>query len=161
MASLILRSVFDWRSIGLPISLLGIVLSAMGVVRPQVVTDWHVVDALVYVLTPLAFFGIGLRLHFSKIVPLWRPILGLALVRFVLAAAVGIAFAYATWLTPWAFRDLRWDVYVVEAFVPTAVTMVAVANMFGLCPREASVLFVANTVIYLVLVLPVVWWFFG
>ncbi|HOW63844.1 MAG TPA: hypothetical protein P5186_01325 [Candidatus Paceibacterota bacterium] len=161
MGSLILHSIFDWRSIGLPISLIGIVLSVMGVPRPAVITSWHVVDILVYFLTPLAFFGIGLRLHFSKVIPLWKPIVGLALMRFVVAAVVGLAMAYATWLTPWPFRGLRWNVFVVEAFVPTAVTMVAVANMFDLCPREASVLFVANTVMYLVLVLPVVWWFFG
>jgi predicted permease len=161
MGSLILHSIFDWRSIGLPISLLGILLSAARVPRPQAVMTWHVVDILVYLLTPMAFFGIGLRLHFSKVIPLWRPILGLAVTRFILAALVGLALAYATWLTPWAFRGLRWNVFIVEAFVPTAVTMVAVANMFGLCPREASVLFVANTVLYLVMVLPVVWWIFG
>jgi predicted permease len=156
MASLIWRSLIDWRSIGLPVSLLGILLSALRVPRPGAIAAWHVVDILVCLLTPLAFFGIGLRLHFSKVIPLWRPILGLAVIRFVVAAVVGLALAYATWITPWAFRGLRWNVYVVEAFVPTAVTMVAVANMFGLCPREASVLFVANTVMYLVLVLPVV-----
>ena len=38
------------------------------------------------------------------------------------------------------------------------VTMVAICNMFGLRPREASVLFIANTVMYLVLILPLVLW---
>jgi predicted permease len=52
-------------------------------------------------------------------------------------------------------------VYVVQAFVPTAITSVAVANMFNLRPDEASALFVANTAMYLVLVLPVVFWLFG
>jgi len=158
---LIWHSIFDWRSIGLPISLVGILFSAVGVPRPTAIVDWHLVDGLVYLLTPLAFFGIGLRLHFSRVIPLWRLILGLALMRFVLAAVVGLGMAYATWLTPWAFHHLRWNVFVVEGFVPTAVTMVAVANMFGLRPREASVLFVANTTMYLVLVLPIVWWLFG
>jgi predicted permease len=161
MLELIYHSLLDWRSIGLPISLLGIVFSAAGVARPPIVVTWHLVDGLVYILTPLAFFGIGLRLHFSRIIPLWRMILGLALVRFGLAAVVGVALACATWLTPWPFHGLRWNVFVVEGFVPTAVTMVAVANMFGLRPREASVLFVVNTTMYLVLVLPVVWWLFG
>lgn len=161
MASLILHSIFDWRSIGLPISLLGIIMSAIGIPRPSIIADTHVIDILVYLLTPLAFFSIGLRLHVSKFVPLWRPILGLAFVRFVLAAVVGWALAYATWLTPWAVHGLRWNVCIVESFVPTAVTMVAVANMFRLCPREASVLFVANTIMYLILVLPFVWLIYG
>ena len=66
-----------------------------------------------------------------------------------------------TWWTPLALRDLRWNVVVVQSFVPTSVTMVALANMFDLRPREASALFVVNTAMYLLLVLPVVMWLFG
>jgi predicted permease len=88
-------------------------------------------------------------------------LIGLAVVRFGVAAAVGVALSWLTWLTPWPLHGLRWNVNVVESFVPTAVTMVAVANMFSLRPREASALFVVNTVMYLVLVLPVVFWIFG
>jgi predicted permease len=157
---LLARSVVDWRSIGLPATAVAIALSALQVPRPALVSEWHLVDALVYVVTPLAFFGIGLRLHFSRVLPLWRLLLGLALVRFGVCAGAGIGLAALTCLTPWPIRDLRWDVYVIQAFVPTSVTMVAVANMFGLHPREASVLFVVNTALYLVLVLPcVLWWF--
>lgn len=161
LASLILRSVWDWRSIGLPVISVAIVLSALGVPRPQWMSDWRVMDVLVYSITPLAFFGIGLRLHFSRVLPLWRMLLGLALVRFGVCAAAGVALAALTWLTPWPLRDLRWKVYVIESFVPTSVTMVAVANMFGLHPPAASVLFVVNTAMYLVLVLPVILWLFG
>jgi len=161
LPSLLARSIFDWRSVGLPATALAIALSAFEVPRPPLVSTWHLVDILVYVVTPLAFFGIGLRLHFSRLLPLWRLVLGLALVRFGVCAAVGAGLAALTWLTPWPIRDLRWDVYVIQAFVPTSVTMVAIANMFGLHPREASVLFVVNTSMYLVLVLPVVLWLFG
>ena len=63
--------------------------------------------------------------------------------------------------TPWPLVGLSRDVFLVQAFVPTAVMLVAMANMFSLRPRTASVLFVANTLIYLVLVLPWVLWAFG
>ncbi len=159
--SLVWRSAFDWRSVGLPATALAIALSAFAVPRPTWISAAHVVDILVYVVTPLAFFGIGLRLHFSRVWPLWRLLLGLALVRFGVCAAAGVGLAALTWLTPWPLRDLRWNVYVIQAFVPTSVTMVAIANMFGLHPREASVLFVVNTATYLGLVLPVVLWLFG
>jgi predicted permease len=53
------------------------------------------------------------------------------------------------------------EVFIIESFVPTAVTMVAVANMFRLEPRKASMLFIVNTVMYLVVVLPIVLWLFG
>ena len=161
LGALILRSVFDWRSLGLPAIAVAIVLSLTGVPRPPQIAAWRIMDILVYVLTPLAFFGIGLRLHFSRILPLWRILVGLALVRFPIAAAVGIGLAWVTSFTPWPFQELRWNVYVIEAFVPTSVTTVAVANMFDLHPREASVLFVVNTGMYLVLVLPLILAWFG
>jgi predicted permease len=161
LASLLVRNLFDWRSIGLPLVVVAIVLSALGVPRPPQIATWHVMDALVFTITPLAFFGIGLRLHIAHVLTLWRMLVGLAIVRFGIAAAVGVALSWLTWLTPWPLHGLRWNVNVVESFVPTAVTMVAVANMFSLRPREASALFVVNTVMYLVLVLPVVFWIFG
>jgi predicted permease len=161
LGSLMVRSLLDWRSLGLPAIGVAIGLSALGVPRPAAVAEWQVVDVLVYTVTPLAFFGIGLRLHFSRVLPLWRMLLWLGLVRFGLGALTGVGLAALTWLTPWPIRDLRWNVYVIEAFVPTSVTMVAVANMFGLRAREASVLFVVNTLCYLVLVLPVLLRLFG
>lgn len=161
IAKVIWRSLVDWRSLGLPASLVAIGFSVAGVPRPRQVAEWHLVDWLVYTITPLALFGIGLRLHFSRVLPLWRMLVWLAGVRFVLGTLLALGLAWLTWLTPWSFHGLRWQVYVVEGFVPTAVTMVAVANMFSLRPREASVFFVANTFTYLVVVLPVILWIFG
>jgi predicted permease len=161
LGRLILRSLLDWRSLGLPASIVAVILSASGVPRPVQVSSWRLLDILVFTITPLAFFGIGLRLHLSKIRPLVRILAGLALVRFVLGAILGLGLAWLSQFTPWPLADLRWKIFVVEGFVPTAVTMVAVANMFGLRPREASVLFVVNTVLYLALVLPLVLWIFG
>jgi predicted permease len=158
MGQLIWHSLWDWRSIGLPVGLAGIALSALAVARPPQISAWHVVDVLVYSVTPMAFFGIGLGLHFSRIQSLWRMLIGLAIVRFGLGAVLALILAWLTWLTPWPMRDLRFKVYFIEGFVPTAVTMVAVANMFGLRPQEASALFVVNTTMYLVFVLPLVLW---
>ncbi|MEI7728073.1 MAG: AEC family transporter [Verrucomicrobiota bacterium] len=161
LGELMRRSLLDWRSIGLPINVLAILISAAGVRRPQCVADWHLVDIMVYTFTPMAFFAIGLRLHGSKVLPLWRMIAWLGVVRFGLGAVTGLGLAWLTQLTPWGFADLRWNVYVVQSFMPTAVTSVAVANMFGLKPQESSVLFVTNTALYLVLILPLVFWLFG
>ena len=161
LGTLIGRSLLDWRALGLPVSLAAIALSLGGWERPQILIEWRVIDGLVYTTTPLAFFGIGLRLHGSKIRPLWRMVAGLGLVRFGLGAMVAAALAWLSRLTPWPLDGMRWNVCVVEGFVPTAVTMVAIANMFDLRPREASVLFVLNTLLYLVFVLPVVLLLFG
>ena len=69
--------------------------------------------------------------------------------------------AAATRLTPWPLTGLNRTVFLIQSFMPTAVAMVASANMFNLRPRTASVLFVANTVLFLALVLPVVFAVFG
>jgi len=79
----------------------------------------------------------------------------------VMGAAFALLIAWMVQFTPWPFDRLRWNVFVIEGFVPTAVTMVALANMFGLRPGEASVLFVVNTMMYLALVLPLIFWWFG
>jgi predicted permease len=160
LGRLMVRNLLDWRSIGLPVTVVAVFLAAMRIPMPQQIGQWHVVDLLVYTITPLAYFSIGLRVHASQFLVLRRLILGLAGMRFVAALLVGLALAQLTLLTPWPLTGLAWKVYIIEAFVPTAVTMAAVANMFGLKPREASVLFVANTVMYVTIVLPVVLWLF-
>ncbi len=159
--SLIRSSLLDWRSIGLPIALAGIGLSVAGVPRPAEVVSLHLLDLLVYTITPLAFFAIGVRLHVSKVWPMGKMLAGLAVVRFGMGLLVGLALAGLTRFSPWPFTGLRWDVFVVQSFVPTSVTMVAIANMFNLRPNEASILFVVNTVMYITLVLPLVWLMFG
>jgi predicted permease len=161
LARLMVRSVFDWRSIGLPVAAAAIVLSALGVPRPEALARWRLLDAIVYTTTPLAFFSIGLRLRISRVLPMWRPIAWLAAVRFCAGPLAGAALLWLATLTPWGLAGRRWDVFMVQSFVPTAVTMVAIANMFRLRPQEASVLFVLNTAMYLVLVLPLVFRLFG
>ena len=64
-------------------------------------------------------------------------------------------------LTPLPLTGLARKVFLVESTVPTAVTMVAIANMFSLHPRLGSLMFVTNTLGYLLLVLPWVLWIFG
>lgn len=161
IGALIWRSLIDWRSVGLPLALAAIGLSVMQVPRPDLIESWHLLDVLVYTITPLAFFGIGLRLHLSRVWPMARMLTGLAIVRFGLGLLAGWGLAGLTRFTPWPFSGLRWNVFLVQSFVPTSVTMVAVANMFHLRPNEASVLFVVNTVTYLLCILPLVWMWLG
>ncbi|HUT57789.1 MAG TPA: hypothetical protein VNA25_08040 [Phycisphaerae bacterium] len=160
LGRLIFRSIFNWRSVGLPLAAVALVLSARGVPYPRVLHDAHVVDILMFTITPVAFFSIGLRLHLGSVWRYRKSILWLAVTRFGLAAGVGLALAVATRLTPWPLAGLGWNVFLIQAFVPTAVTMVVLANMFHLHPGQASVLFVVNSAMYLAIVLPVVMWLF-
>lgn len=156
LGGLMVRSLLDWRSISLPISLAGVGLSVAGVPRPAFIDDWHIMDLLVYALNVAAYFSIGLRLHLGSVPELWRMIGALGAIRFGGGAVFGLAAAGLLALSPWPLESLAHNVLLIQSFVPTGVTSVAVANMFNLRPREASVLLVVNTVMYLALVLPVV-----
>jgi len=158
---LVLRSLLDYRSIGLPAACAAIALSLAGVPRPDAVAAWGVVNVLIFLVTAAAYFAIGLRLHLSGLRASAKLIAALAGVRFLAAPAVGAALVALTCLTAWPLEGVGRSVLLIETSVPMAVTVVAVANMFGLRPREASVLFVANSLIYLLCVLPVVLWAFG
>lgn len=161
LGRLMLRNVLDWRSIGLPVSIVAIFISLSDVPRPAFVARYRVMDCLVYSVTALVYFSIGLRLRGSYIAPLKKMIVGLAAARFALGPVVGLGLVYLTTLTAWPLVGVGRNVILIQSFVPVAVTTVAVANMFNLRPRESSVLFVTNTVLYLVAVLPLVLWIFG
>jgi len=161
LARLMLRSIFDWRSLGMFLSLTGLTLSLAGVPRPAAVSRYFLIDGLMLLVIALAYFSIGLRLHVSGLKAIRQNIWVLALLRFVVAAGVGLGLVTATRLTPWPLGGEVRSVALIEAFVPMAVTVVAVSNMFNLRPRDASLLFIVNTVMYLVLVLPIVLWVFG
>lgn len=158
--ALLAKSVFDWRSLGLPMAILGVLLSISHIPRPAFISDWHVTDVLMYVLNIAAYFAIGLRLRLERVMPLWRLILGLGVTRFGFGLAFGLLSVWLVSLTPWALSDTGRAVLLIESFVPTGVTSVAVANMFGFKASEASVLFVMNTLMYLLVVLPFVFWVF-
>jgi hypothetical protein len=153
---LLIESLLDYRSIGLPMIVLGMLLSAWQVPRPLWVDEYRVVDILTYGTTALAYFAIGLRLHFTSLWPLRRLIAVLAGVRFVLALGVAVVLVYLAGLSPWPLAPVSLWVFLICSFCPTAVTGVAVCNMFNLRPREASVLFASNTALYVAVLLPVV-----
>lgn len=161
LGRLMLRCIFDIRSIGLPIAITAVLLSISGLPQPAAVEKYHIIDILFYLVMVMAFFAIGLRLHVSSVRKLKVAIASLAVMRFVVAAGVGLALVFLTRFTPWPLTGMARNVYLVQSCVPMAVTVVGVANMFSLKPKDASALFVTNTLTYLVIVLPIVLWLFS
>jgi len=157
------QSLLDWRSIGLVAAVVGIVFSpaVADVPFPSWIATAHVAEILMFVTAGMAYFAIGLRLRLSRAPAMARMIVSLALLRFGLTTVLGLGLLAIASLTPWPMTPLRQNVFMVLTIVPTAVTSVAVTNMFDLRPREASVLFVVNTLMYLLIVLPVVVWVYG
>lgn len=112
-------------------------------------------------INAMAYFAIGLRLKVAHAKVAARLIVGLAGMRFMVSLGVCLCLPGLVNLMPWPLSGLRRDIILVQAFVPMAVTNVAVANMFGLHPGKASVMFVGNTLMYLVIILPLVIWWLG
>jgi len=104
------------------------------------------------------YFSIGLRLHGGRVRKLTRLIVALGVMRYVVGAGLALALAA---LAPWQPWSMPWRIFLLEGVMPTAITMVAMANMFRTKPRTASALFVANTVFFLAVCLPIVLWLLG
>ena len=161
LGRLMARSVFDFRSLGLPMMITGLILSGFNVPRPGWIDASGIVDILMLAVIVLAYFAIGLRLRFRHVESLWRLAVLQAGIRFGVGIAMGLGLLGLTLLTPWPLTGPQRGVFLIETFVPMAVTSVAVANMFGLRPEESSVLFVVNTLAYILFILPLVLVFMG
>ena len=160
LGALMRQSVLDWRSLGLPATLVGIAFSPSfgNVPYPAWLDQVHLADILIFLTAAMAYFAIGLRLELSRVPAMGKMIVSLGVLRFLVGPALALGLLALASLTPWPIAMERQHVFMVITVVPTAVMSVAVCNMFDLRPHEASVLFVVNTLAYLVIVLPVVVW---
>lgn len=150
------RNLLDLRCLPLAGVLVGIGLSLSGIERPAVFQQWRIIDALVILCTAVMFFVTGLRLHVSHVWGHLRLYAWLAGIKFVFSPMLALGLI---WLVQQAGLDLASlpvNVMIVESFMPMALFAVAAANLYGLDAPLASSLFAANTVMFLVLVLPVI-----
>ena len=161
LGRLMWRSVWDVRSVGLPLTLAGLALSAARVPRPALIDTLRVTEALTIGTTVLAFFAVGLRLRGEELRLALAPSAVVGAVRFVLCPLIGLGVYHASRLTPWPLGGLAGEVFLVETCLPVAVTVVGIANLFELSPRRATALFILNTLAYLVLCVPVLAWIFA
>ncbi len=161
---LVWRSIWDVRSMTLLTTLTGLGLNALIGPPQQWLPEGGIVSAMtimMFLTASLAFFSIGLRLHVSHVLGTMRLIVGLGVVRFLIGPLLGLGIAGLLALSPWSLSEVPLNVFHVETCIPTAVTMVAIANLFHLRPGEASALFVVNTLSYLVICVPVLAAIFG
>ncbi len=160
LGKLMLHSIFDWRSIALPMALVGLGLNLGKVAQPVIIKEWGLLTTLTAVTNAAAYFAIGLRLKLGSLKGLWRLIGGIALMRFVVS---GLLAAGTVWLFGLVVTDLSWELrrlLIIESLMPVGVATVAIANMFQLRPGSASVMFLVNTLGFLLIVLPVLFWVF-
>jgi len=157
----VMKSFLDLRAMSLYTASLGVALAVMEVPVPGVVDRWHIIDGLFYVGALGGYVGIGLRLRLGDGLVYIRQHAVLAVLKFAVIPILALMMLQAIGLTPWPLGPLAGQVVQIQAFMPAAILSVMLANLFHLDARMASVVWVWNTVIFLVIPLPVIIWLVG
>ena len=165
-ARLILANFTDLRSVPFYASATGLVLAMLPLPKPAVLlgpTFYKVLlTTLFYVGGLGTYMGIGLRLRLGDSKSYLKHYTVLGIMRFVAIPAVTALLLFLIRLTPWPLDPLGQTVFQIEAFVPAATMTVIMANLFHLDARMASVTWLWNTIMFVVVPLPViVWWYQG
>lgn len=156
---LIVTSFFDFRALMVHCAILGCVLAYMSVPFPTVIEKFYTIDILFYLGGFGGYFAIGLRLRMGDIRIYMREHALLAAVKFAGIPLLSLGILALVNLTPAPLAPLGQRVVLVEAFMPVAIQGVMIANLFHLDGRMASTLWLVNTVLFVLLPLPViVWW---
>jgi predicted permease len=157
LGKLMLKSLFELRGMHLYAAVAGLLLALSGLPVPTWIDTWRVKDILFYAGSIGAYFGIGLRLRvgLAESLSCWREHLALAAGKFVFIPLITLLLLAIMRATPWVIEPLGQKVILVEAFMPTAIAAVLYANMFHLDARRASVIWFWNTVLFAIVILPV------
>ena len=155
------RNLIDLKCLPLLGIVAGIVLSLLGIDRPAVFSDYYIVDVLVMICTAVMFFVTALRLHVTHLMDNLNLYAWLAGIKFVLTPVAAIALLALVRALGMDLGALPYKVMIVESTMPAALFAVMVANLYDLDARLASALFVANTAMFLVLVLPILTFVMG
>lgn len=152
MGRVIFEAIWHVRSLAVVGLVMGIAFSIWKVPYPRWIQTYHLLKILVIAGTFVSFGMIGLSLHLDHLGKYSRLCLSQGFVKFIVMPLVSLALVLLLGFRVW---ELPGAVAMIQAFMPAAVNSVLIANLFGLNARMASVLFVVNTTIFLLLVLPI------
>ncbi len=152
IGTVIFEGIWHVRSLSMVGLGVGIAFSLLKVPYPHWIETYYLLKILVIVGTFVSFGVIGLSLHLDHIGKYGRLYLSQGFVKFIIAPLVSVVLVVLLGFRVW---ELPGAVAVIQAFMPTAVSSVLIASLFGLNTRMASALFVVNTAVFLVLILPI------
>jgi hypothetical protein len=158
---LIARNLFDVPSLMLAGTILGLLLNLTHVRRPEIVDRSHVVDILVVLCTASMFYIIGLTLHVDRLAEWTRLHISLAAIKFVVSPLIALTWIAVGQLLGLRVSGLQRDVLLIQSATPVAMFVTVVANLYDLNVRLATGLFVVNTALFLVCVLPIIVFIYG
>jgi len=156
-----LNFLLDFRMLATPAIIAAIILNLTNVKSPAFIAKFHIIDVLVYIASSLSFFAIGLRVKLSRLknyINLYFPI---AAVKFILTPAAALLIIALLALTGQNLNGLVQKVIIVLSATPSAVLMVTMSNVFDLDGPLASALWVVTMAIFVVIVVPVLFFLFA
>jgi len=133
--------------------ILAMVLHLIGISRPDINIS---LDVFLYISIGLYYFTLGLNFSFGDFRSTGREQLLLAAVKFLVLPLITFFVLRFFNLEPGVKT-----VIMLESFMPAAVYSVVASILFDLDSRLASSVFVINTIVFLVLVLPALFFFRG
>ncbi|MEM0914430.1 MAG: hypothetical protein AAGK09_07445 [Planctomycetota bacterium] len=163
----VLLSFWDVRAMPLYAGAAGLTLNVLGgssvpmLAAPSGLLDTGWVQALIYAGAFGAMFGVGMNMHPWEALRAWRDQVTLAVVKFAVFPLATLGLLWLTMLTWLPAEGLMAEMLWIEAFMPTGLIGVMIANMFHLDARLSANLWLVNTVAFLVVPLPVLIWVYG
>jgi len=160
LGRVIYKSFVDFKAVMFYMAAVGITLAYLKVPFPAQVIDWHILTFLFYVGAATAYFGVGLRLHLDQLRPHLKSHLILTGVRFaavplMTAGIFGLIFLASRFLDVPAPPPLMVQSLLLLSFMPSAIQVVILSNLFHLDARMASSVWVVNTLLFLLIPLPI------
>ena len=158
LSKLIVGSFLDIRAAPLWAAVLGVGLNVSGMEFPTGIDETPILDVGFFVGAIGSYLGIGLRLRIGDAARYVGQHATLVAIKFLVMPAIVWAMLWGLHVTPVTLNPLMEKVMLISWSCPCAIAVVIIANLFHLNPRQASVMFLVNTALWLVLVLPVVLW---
>jgi predicted permease len=157
ISRVIYKSFVDWKAMLFYSSAAGIALAYSPIDCPKFVFDWYILKALIFIGSAAAYFGIGMRLHLHHLKPHVKSHALVAAVKFLATPVLTLCLlliARNLGIAP--PPDMLDQTFMLIAFMPTAIQVVIVSNLFHLDARMAGSVWIVNTLIFLCIVLPVI-----
>jgi len=153
---LIVMSLIDIRAIQLYAAAVGLTLGWSGVAVPRFVSQFYMLEILMFLGAFGAYVGIGMRLHVGHSLKQIKAHSLLAVFQFVVAPVLMVGILLVLASVGQRQPILAEHVLVISGFAASAIQMVMIANLFHLDTRLASGLWLVNTLISLAIPVPII-----
>ncbi|MHC4270797.1 MAG: AEC family transporter [Planctomycetota bacterium] len=147
--------ILDPRMMLVPAALVAVVLNLTKVSVPSFITRFHIIDILVFTSSLLTFYSIGLRVKLTRIRDYFRNYYPVLAIKFLLTPAIAFALLFMVSIFSITLTELARNVIIILSFSPCGVMMVTMSNVFNLDGPLASAVWVASTVVYVIIIVPI------